>query len=545
MSVFNLKTSKDELSMVNEGTSRMSYDQYPPTRDVTDTNFTNGSIHIRFEVSGQRWWVPARSYLRTRVRLTKGDGITTLQVSDDVALNMGLNAHLYQSAEFKVNGKVISRIGDYMPQVDALHQRLTKSKSWLDSVGNSANVWQSSFKERQGVTASDGLELKNPQPSSEVETTRVAMAYPATATLEVKAGTIEVAKVGAGAPNDLPVGQFVAGQYIRLVGGANAGEEFKILEVLQDTNLILELRTQGANTPLAAAVVDFNRVVKQLDQGEPTRRLQYLETIWQPPLSVFKLNHALPAGNYELTLNPQTSSAILKRAVESAIADKTGGPAQDFRFVVEQMYMYVATMNGPRADDLTYLLDLDEINCQTDNVTSNALTQRNFDVSPATYALSLAYQDVRAGTNTLYSAAKFKFGNAANTLRDEETKLSRMFIQYAGESKPSPDADPTFVSGAAGKDYATQRYIETQLNSGAFYDCGGTEPIQQWRERGQVYYFSWPRDGADRSTRVAIHQQFDGGDVSEARVLLFDHYKKTASITIQGGRVINVDLEDQ
>ena len=543
MSVFNLKTSKEELSMVNDGTSQMKYEQYPPTRDVTTTNFTNGSIHIRWEVAGQKWWIPARSYLRTRVRITKGDGATALEISDDVALNMGLNAHLYQSAEFKVNGKVISRIGDYMPQIDALHQRLTKSKSWLDSIGNSANLWQASFKERQGVTASDGLELKNPQPSSEAVTSRVALGYVATATIEVKAGELEIARVGASPANDLPAASpILVNQYIRLPDGT----EYKVLEVVTETVASHVFRVQGANVAAAAAVVAFERVVKQSDPGEATRRLQYLETIWQPPLSVFKLNHALPAGQYELTLNPQTSSAILKRAVESALADKNGGAGADFRFEVEQMYMYVATMNGPRADDLTYLLDLDEINCQTDNVQGTALSQRNFDVSPASYALTLAYQDLRAGNNTLYSAAKFKFGNAGNGERSEETKLERMFVQYAGESKPQPDADPGFVVGANGKDYFTQRYIETQLNSGAYYDCGGAEPIEEWRDRGSFYYLSWPRDGADRSTRVAIHQQFNGGaDVSNARVLLFDHYKKTASITIQSSRVVSVDLEDQ
>ena len=49
-SIFDLKTSIDELSSVNEGTSRMEYDQHPPTRDVTDNNFANGSIHFRFQV---------------------------------------------------------------------------------------------------------------------------------------------------------------------------------------------------------------------------------------------------------------------------------------------------------------------------------------------------------------------------------------------------------------------------------------------------------------------------------------------------------------
>ena len=47
-SIFDLKTSVEELDSLNEGTSRMEYDQHPPTRDVTTNNFANGAIHFRY-----------------------------------------------------------------------------------------------------------------------------------------------------------------------------------------------------------------------------------------------------------------------------------------------------------------------------------------------------------------------------------------------------------------------------------------------------------------------------------------------------------------
>jgi len=51
-SIFDLKTSVEELSSANQGTSRMEYDQHPPTRDVTTTNFPNGAIHFLISVCG-------------------------------------------------------------------------------------------------------------------------------------------------------------------------------------------------------------------------------------------------------------------------------------------------------------------------------------------------------------------------------------------------------------------------------------------------------------------------------------------------------------
>jgi hypothetical protein len=117
-------------------------------------------------------------------------------------------------------------------------------------------------------------------------------------------------------------------------------------------------------------------------------------------------------------------------------------------------------------------------------------------------------------------------------------------IEELTQNLPAPDADPEFVSG---KDYTIQRYSETQIYSGAYFDTGGAETIEEWHERGAYYYFSIPRDGTDRSTRVNVHQQFltaSNDDVKNMRVLLFDHSKQVARIRVQDGRVVDVQVED-
>ncbi len=249
-------------------------------------------------------------------------------------------------------------------------------------------------------------------------------------------------------------------------------------------------------------------------------------------------------------MNPQTSTAYELRAVETDITKPpvtTGTTATDFKFRVVDMYLYVNTVEGPRADDITYLIDLEQTRCQSEKVDNTSFQQKNYDVSPSTFALTVAYQDLRAGNDSRYSPSKFRsygISTGAIGLTDEDEqslKLNRFFINYAGQNLPSPDSSPEFK---AGTDYTTQRYTETQTYSGALFDTGGAETIEDFHNRGSYYYFSWARDGTDRSTRVNVHQQFDNAQTDNLRVLLFDHSRQVARIRVQNGRVTDVQLED-
>ena len=62
-----------------------------------------------------------------------------------------------------------------------------------------------------------------------------------------------------------------------------------------------------------------------------------------------------------------------------------------------------------------------------------------------------------------------QFQSSNHIATDSETKLNRFFLSYAGSNLPSPDADPEFT---ATKDYTVQRYVETQIYSGTYYNSG-------------------------------------------------------------------------
>ena len=513
-SIFDLKTDVSELSSANQGTSSMSYEQHPPTRDVVGNNFSNGAIHFRWQTSGQKWWIPNRSYIRMRCSLSKADG-TQLTKVDNIAPNMGLASSLFQSAEFRINDKTVSRISDFMPQVDALETRLSKSRSWLEGLGASVNFWDDEFKVRQSVTAVDGvlIDQKTDSTLQNPPLTRPALGFDAaggaqadrnqwaytslTGALVYTQGTDGNGLTPANASLAFPVGSYFLWTVIQGAGVTDArlNRPAKVLTNDGAGNLTLEtgiivgdVATDGRD--------DFSKItVVGEDALNDARKVINFEISWCPPLSMFKVGHAIPSGKYELVLNPQTASVYQKYAIESVGGDKipnissgVATPGSQFKFNIADMYLYVNTIEGPRADDITYLLDLEQTRCQSDKIEVPGFGQKNFDVSPSTYALSVAYQDARAGTDTRYSASKMRSygavgpGGGSRPLDEpQEQKLTRFFINYAGKNLPSPDADPEFEGG---KDYTTQRYVESQIYSGAFYDSGGSESLdesQAWK----------------------------------------------------------------
>lgn len=525
MSIFDLKTSSKELVSSNDNMSKMSYEQIAPTRDIVGSNFPNGDIHFKWENSGTKWWYPSKTYFRMRCRLTRGDG-NQLTNSDDVAPAMGLASTLFQSAEFRINGKTISRVADFLPQCDALENRLNKSVSWLDGVGATTNFWGSDFQIRQTDVTSDG---KVPRKSEE-KVDRLNLGFDATQQFTMNVAGLLAQTVSTVLPL---TSVFNAGDFIDIDLGSGI-VRLKIITVNANT---LKTDYNSATVPVGPLVLPFSRV--RVDK--PGRNVSEFEITWTPPLSIFKVEHALPSGSYEFLLSPQPSSVYQKSAIESVFVDKlVGVTANDFNFSIVDMYLYNNIIEGPRMDTGTYLLDLDEINCQSEKIDNRSFAQKNWDVSPSTYALTIAYQDIRAGTNTRTPASKFISYNGALNVREEQ-KLNRWYINYAGSNYPSPDADPNFV---AGNDYTTQRYTESIMYSGSYYDVGGAESLTEWQDRGSYYYTSIPRDGTDRSTRVSVWQQFQAGtDTDNLRVLLFSHYRKTAIVTMSNGRVTDVRVE--
>ncbi len=466
MSLFNLKRNLGELKSSNDGVTRLQYDQLAPSREVKGTNFPGKSIHYRFSVGGQRWWLPSRSYFLMRLKLTKPNGADAPVLADDVALAPGAASCLFQSAELRLNGKTVSHISDHLPQIDAVQTRLRKSKSYIESIGKAANLWEPDFRVRQNNQAADG-------------TTLTSSAGPLVAT-------------PAHASND--------------------------------------------HTTRAEALADINAGLGQLTIA--SERKNEVELIWQPPLSIFGVSHAMPTGQYEIVLNPQSANAYKLSVVESAggSVPTTNGANNAYQFEVSEMLLYNAMVEADPMADGTFYLDMEDIRAQViSNVgAATSSTTKNLDVNPSTHSLTVALQDLTAGNATQFPPTKFKAGAQL------EQKLTNMRITYAGQTKPSPDWDGAF-SGT--ENFMTQRYWETAAYSGGLFDKGGFETFKEWLDMGPLYYWSWPRDGRDMgSTRVDITFKASA-DISASQLIVFDHYRSVARITIQNSQIIDVQME--
>lgn len=544
-SIFDLKTSVSELSSANDGISKMVYEQIAPSRDITGPSFSNGAQHFRWEVSGQKWFIPSRSYFRARWQLHSGAGAGPLTLADNIAPNMGFMSNLYQSAEVRMGDKTISRVSDFMPQIDALETRLTKSKGWLNTAGKATNFWDAKQRVRQSQASLDGKIQEGDQLPYEVTTVQANLdtVAPATTTIGYTASSGAVVFAGAGAVNtDL---NFKAGDYLVITSNTAVGKNVRLEVLSVGVGDLTMLVRASIGIDVAPAQLAFSRI--RPVAVEASRQSPNFECIWSPPLSLFKVEHAIPCSKGEIVLNPQTSTEAQRRAIESCLGITSKVPNVDYNLVLVDMFFYACTVEGPRCDNLTYLLDLETTRCQTDVILTNgSFQQKTFDVSPSTHALTVCYQDARCGLNTALSASKFKSYDAGvgGVLPkvSQELKLDRLFINYAGVNKTSPDAQMTYI---AGTDYTVQRYAETQIASGGFFDNGGCETLEEFHERGSYYYFNWQRDGSDRSTRATVNNGFVAGtDVTNMRVLLFDHSKQVARIKVQDGRIVNVDLED-
>jgi hypothetical protein len=69
--------------------------------------------------------------------------------SDGVAPVMNLPPHMFNRIEYFMDGNKLSDVQDYVPEIDTMKTRMTKSKAWFRSVGARSAFWESDFGSRQ------------------------------------------------------------------------------------------------------------------------------------------------------------------------------------------------------------------------------------------------------------------------------------------------------------------------------------------------------------------------------------------------------------
>ena len=215
-------------------------------------------------------------------------------------------------------------------------------------------------------------------------------------------------------------------------------------------------------------------------------------------------------------------------------APLTNGEAE---FHVDDITFYVCVVDNFERNPSKYsvVLDLEETNVIPRDIAGGAASTENYTVSKSTFALSVALQDKRSGTNTLYSPSAFK------TEANSQNSLTNLQIAYAGENRPSPAANPLF---AAPVDHMTHRYLETGIEDLALYDTGGMLTKEQWRELGELYHFQWRKSGDNISTNVDVSTTYGAFTNGPHRLLLFHHFRRIIEYSVENGQVVSFLSQD-
>jgi hypothetical protein len=319
---------------------------------------------------------------------------------------MNLPATFYRSAQFAVNGNIVSSVDSHLPQVDTLRKRMTKSAEYLENVGAQAEFWNSSQIMRNG-------------------------------------------------------------EYI-----------------LHDS--------KGA------------------------------DVIYQPALSIFGYQKALPPGQYSLEMVPNSATDLKIFSVE-AKAGANIAPST-YKITVDEVAFYCCIVDGPRPDPNTrFILDLTEMRVNVRPLSSStSMQQFSIDVAPKLKALTLAFQ-----SNTLSNLQPVtKFTIAGNL----ERKLKSYYINYGGQQHPYSPVD---IDGSD-RHYSVQQYFQNTLQSAVVPQSWDYE-----RHRGLYYHQRLYRSGTSQATTARVNCQFTV-DASAGNLLCFETYQRVFQVTMSGGRVVAV-----
>lgn len=262
------------------------------------------------------------------------------------------------------------------------------------------------------------------------------------------------------------------------------------------------------------------------------------EIDWTPPLGFFNIDHGLPGMNYDisLTVNPQFQTQCV---TSISNADEAG----NYVLSITEISFHAAFVEGPRADDEKFVLNINEWTCQNQVINNSASdTLNQFDVAPSTNVLAVAFQDTRL-SDTRVSASRFRVLDSVTpdpTTADpygRELKLNNFYLEYGGKQYPNRFASPNYSPTAQ---QLTQQYLETQLNTGVYFLSGGGERLAAYIARGPYLFYQTPKDATDQSTRVHVHSTFSDA-IANMNCLLFSRAPKAYLVRTSDSRVVQVE----
>ena len=262
------------------------------------------------------------------------------------------------------------------------------------------------------------------------------------------------------------------------------------------------------------------------------------ELTWQPPLGIHDVPHALPASKFQwsFTANPNFVRDSLDGG--DAVEIPTDNSATSGRVSVESMVLYACFVSGRAADDEKYSLNLKQFSAQTQQMSkaNQSLQLKTFDVSQDTSALAFALQTT-SNENKYGGKGLFRMSGT------EQNKIARWYLQYDNKQYPAEQSEDFRDTTS---NLMTQRWRDTQSQTGMYFSPGGPETEFDWLyKRGGYYYVNWPRTQSS-ATRVQANVQLSSGPVptDDYDLLLFSLKSEAYLVRSGDGRVRKIEAAE-
>lgn len=519
------------------------YQEIQPERGIQG-NFASGQINFKFEMDDKSKWNPSKSYLKIKMKISKGDD-SPLDVNFGLAPNMFVCDNIFQQLDMKINGVIVSQWNDYIAQCSSLKHRLKSDLNERESILSDVNYAKINLSERINQVSTDGYKKLNSGGKTRFTDLKQDnnTAILTTEEIRVLVGALDVLEY-------------------RNAGGAAFGAinltqtDLKIGDLIEMNNFVGVVFFRATITAITANNITLDRALPvaiasediltnkifhiPVDDGSiQSQRSNQFEIIWKPPIGFFDLNDEL-CGSYKFELTPHAEGVWQKYAVEALTDMQVGTTSTTFKVDITEMNMYIWKCIYPSSTSGKKSYVFSDIICNSQNLTTNSLTSKIFNVHPKNHSLSLAYQDSGVGDNITLSRSKFKIQN------DEQNNLVRYYIMKDGITLPDPlpsleKIQHGVVNNANinGIDYMTQRYYENFTYSDGDDLLLRKEDLQEWFDAGLFVHYRWGV-GSRLTDHVQVYSNFSSAFTTNPQILLFDHYYVKIDMNVVNGKVTNV-----
>jgi hypothetical protein len=508
--------SSAELKEQSPGGIEVNRLQVPCKRDVRADNFVRGVQDFDFSIGGRYAWRPSKSYFRVGLTIKHfneekaEDGLLQPRSENDIAFADNPCAGLYDNIYVRAGNADVSSIVNYASQAHQVKTRLSKSRGWLKSIGRSAFGCAADFQDRVNQVASDGWDneeytLGNRGPIGTADAT-----YTAVGSTGVVTGV-----------NTFFLRYSVGDIFITPDG------RYTITE--RNTDIEMTIDPVGFDD-FSGDYTDSSIFSRSTSEQANTVYFMYV-----PPVGIFDHEGLLGSGEYRISMNP--NSRFETAIVESLDLKQLG---TEYSVTVEdvQFYPCIEKANAPATG--VEKLFLTEQHIQSKKLSSGgggaSTSVLDFTVPPSTTSISVFFQDQKAGSMSTMPLTRFKIPDANDLLKSSEMSLTNVQLTYANVSKPSTNWTSSYTGST---NLMTQRYLDTQIDSGMFYSEGGAESFTEFRKRGLLLHYDFNRDADDRSTNLQAQFSFDRMN-DTGNVLICAHFSRVVQISTQNGRVANV-----